>query len=79
MAPREIYETIHREPFEAFRIVMTDGKTYEVRHPEFCVVGIRSTMFFLPSAEDPTLFDRTVRIDNLHIIRLEPLTVEAHA
>ena len=73
MAPREIYDAVHSQPFVPFRIVMTDGKTYDIKHPEFCAVGVRTTFVFLPSSEDPALFDRSVRLDNLHIIRMEPL------
>ncbi len=75
MAPREVYEAVHAQPFEPFRMVLTDGKSFDVPHPELCSVGTRTTLIFVPAPDDPHLWDRAIRIDNLHIVRLEPLKV----
>ena len=37
MTAEKIDEQLHRQPFEPFRIHMSDGSSYEVRHPEFAL------------------------------------------
>ncbi len=77
MAPRDIYNKVHHEPFEPFRLVTTDGKSFEVKHPEFCIVGLRKTIVFVPEENDPAFVDYQIDIDNLHIVRFEPLGSKA--
>jgi hypothetical protein len=36
-----VREALHREPFEPFLIRLADGRSVEVRHPEFVAVGKR--------------------------------------
>lgn len=72
MSPAQILLELAQLPSQPFRIHVTDGSHYDIRHPEFCSVGVRTTSVWVPtsSADGP---DRYVRIDNLHITRLEPL------
>ena len=77
MAPREIYDAVHTQPFEPFRLVATDGAASDVTHPDLCIVGLRLTLLLNPAREDPQLFERTIRIDILHIIGMEPLGTTA--
>jgi hypothetical protein len=74
MAPEEIATALRRQPFVPFRMTLTEGSTYEVRHPELCMVGRRSAIIGITSRDDPDrLFDRSVTLDLLHIVKLEPL------
>ena len=34
MSPADVLEALRRRPFEPFRIQVSDGSTYDVRHPE---------------------------------------------
>src|SRR5207249_4891820 len=34
MTPQELRDTLRRQPFEPFRLVMTDGAGYDIRHPD---------------------------------------------
>lgn len=74
MAPDELAGALRRRPFVPFRLTLTEGSTYEVRHPESCMAGRRSAVIGLtaPGATD-LLFDRSVTVDLLHIVKLEPL------
>ena len=74
MAPEELASAVRHRPFVPFRLTLTEGSTYEVRHPELCMPGRRSAVLGLtaPDASD-LLFDRSVTIDLLHIVKLEPL------
>jgi hypothetical protein len=74
MAPEELATAVRRRPFVPFRLTLTEGSTYEIRHPELCMAGRRSAVLGLtaPDASD-LLFDRSVTIDLLHVVKLEPL------
>lgn len=74
MAPQELAAAVRRRPFVPFRLTLTEGSAYEVRHPELCMVGQRSAVLGLGSSNDPDLlFERSLTVDLLHIVKLEPL------
>ena len=73
MAPEELRDTLRRAPFEPFRLVMTDGIGYDIRHPDLLMVGRRSAVVGLTGDPAQTFYERSVKVDLLHIIRLEPL------
>jgi hypothetical protein len=74
MRPADLQEAVRQKPFEPFRLVTSDGSTLDIRHPELCMVGTRVTTVGIPAIEAPTLAERTVKIDNLHITKIEPLS-----
>jgi hypothetical protein len=39
MTAEELRDTLREQPFEPFRIVLTDGATYDIRHPDLLWVG----------------------------------------
>jgi hypothetical protein len=73
MAPEDLRETLRRQPFEPFRLVMTDGQSYDFRHPDLLWVGRRSAQVGLTHDPGRTFYERAVQVDLLHVIRLEPL------
>jgi hypothetical protein len=73
MAPEELRDTRKQQPFEPFRIVLTGGKGYEVRHPNMLLVGKRSAIIGLAGHGCEPYYERTVKVDLLHISRIEPL------
>jgi hypothetical protein len=74
MASEELATNLRRKPFVPFRITLTQGSTYEIRHAELCMAGRRSAIIGLAPTEDPDLlFDRSITVDLLHIVKLEPL------
>jgi hypothetical protein len=73
MSPEALRDTVKRQPFEPFRLVTTDGASYEIRHPDLVMVGIRTLMVGLTGQPGQTFFERSVQIDLLHVVRLEPL------
>jgi len=77
MAPEELRGSLRQQPFEPFRIVLTDGMAYEIRHPELLFVGKRSAFVGVTNQPNETYFDLSVKVDLLHIVRIEPLGVKA--
>jgi hypothetical protein len=73
MALEELRDILQQQPFEPFRLVMTDGTSFEIRHPDLLWVGRRSAHVGLTGQPGQTFYERAVRIDLLHVIRVEPL------
>jgi hypothetical protein len=75
MAPQDLESELKKKPFLPFRIVTTDGKTYDVteRDVPMILVGKRSVIIGFRVAETDANFDRYDVVSLVHIIRLEPL------
>lgn len=72
MDPDELFAVVRKQPFEPFRIHVSDGDRYEIRHPDQIVVGRRSCHIGISgNGEGP--FQRIAIVSNIHITRLEPL------
>ena len=56
--PRDILAFVREQPFRPFRIRMTSGRTFEIRHPEMLRVGMNSMIIFTFVSDDPWLYDR---------------------
>jgi hypothetical protein len=73
MTREELQQAARRQPFEPFRILLTTGTTYDIRHPDLIWVGARSAMVGITHQPDRTVYDYTIKIDLLHIVALEEL------
>lgn len=73
MAPEELRDALKQQPFEPFRIVMSDGTPFEIAHPDLLMVGRRTATVGLAGQADHPFYERTVKIDLLHVIRIEPI------
>jgi hypothetical protein len=74
MRAQDVQDFVQRKPFEPFRITLTDGRTYDVHHPELAMVGHRTVAVGLPKSSGPQLiYDRLVTVSFLHIMQIEPL------
>ncbi len=74
MRPDDLLQELRKQPFQPFRIYLTDGSTYEIRHPELVAVG-RSRMFIGRPAPDETrpVFDDYLFVALLPINGIEPV------
>jgi hypothetical protein len=75
---QDVQQELRKRPFEPFRIILTDGKTYDVTHPERILVGKRSFIFGVVvegsgAGNGETAYDRYETVAMLHVVRLEPL------
>jgi hypothetical protein len=74
MAPEELLKALRKRPFRPFRTALTDGRVFEVRHPELVLPGRRSAIIGIPApGEEEALYDDWVTLDLLHIVSLEPV------
>jgi len=74
--PEVLKELIRRQPFVPMRLHMTDGKTYDIRHPNNVLVS-RSRVDI--GVGDPVsgIADRVDFVSLLHIVRIEDLPQSA--
>lgn len=42
MAPTELCDSLTQQLFEPFRLVLSDGATYDIRHPDLLWIGQRA-------------------------------------
>ncbi len=68
----EIEKQRSQRPFVPFRICLSDGKGFDVRHPEMLIVSrtVLAVAVHKPRARQPEL---VVFCDPVHVVRLEPL------
>jgi hypothetical protein len=71
--PEDICEFLRRQPFQPFRLTLSDGRTYDVQHPELAMVGRSTVAIGLMRPGDPEpVYDRLVTVSLLHIMQVEP-------
>ena len=75
MSPKDLDSELKREPFQPFRIVTTDGKTYDVRLRDrpMIWIGQHTVLIGFRVAETDPFFDRYEVVSLPHVVRLEPL------
>lgn len=74
MSQQDLLEVLRHRPFQPFRIHLSDGSTYEIRHPEMLIVGrTKALVFFPPAGMSLPAMDRYEAVSLLHITRLEPV------
>lgn len=75
MTHEELREAARRQPFGAFRLSLTTGATCDIRHPDLIMVGRRSAVIGITSEPNGTAYDRTLKVDLLHVVGIEELPV----
>lgn len=66
-------ELLSRRPFEPFRVVLSSGTRYDVRHPEFGWLVKGGLYVGIPVAGNGDIPDQAVFCSLLHIAAVEPL------
>ena len=78
MRPEDIRGFLQQSPFRPFRVTLTDGRTYEVRHPELAMVWRSTIAIGLPApTETNPVYDKLVTVSLLHVMQVEPCEVNS--
>ncbi len=59
MTRRTLFRYVDAEPFQPFRIKMTSGETFDIRHPETIAISRTTAHVFTWMAEDERRPQRT--------------------
>jgi hypothetical protein len=74
MTMNDLREALRLVPFRPFRVFVTDGGTYDVRHPDLCMIGPRIAVIGIPPAgQNEPILERFAVVDLIHVTRLEPI------
>lgn len=69
----DIIQRQDRRPFVPFRMKMSNGDTFDCRHPEMLIVARRKLVLGLPTQPGDRAAERTIDIDPLHITLIEDI------
>ncbi len=74
MRLEDLQDVLRQRPFRPFRLVVSSGSAFEVRHPELCLPGRRSVFVGVPApGEVEPVYDRFAILDLAHVTHVEPL------
>ena len=74
MRREEVIGALRTRPFRPFRMHVTDGATFDVRHPEVVMVTRTAALVGIPEPDDaPPAIEKFNLVDLLHITRLEQI------
>src|ERR1700733_1415222 len=73
----DLISVLRKRPFEPFRIQVSDGTEYDVRHPQLVMVGLGSVIVGMPPpGQEKPVYERTETVSLQHIVKLLPLIVQ---
>ena len=74
MRSDDLLQKLKKQPFVPFRVFLSDGSQYDVRHPELAIVTRRTVVIGVPGSDGPEgPMDKTVDCSLMHVTRLEQL------
>lgn len=77
MRAEDVVGELRKQPFEPFRLYLTGGTSYEVRHPDMAIVFPAKMIVAIPGTTQPHLAERYHMIALSHVMRLVPLDAAA--
>ena len=69
MRAEDLMAMLRERPFIPFRIHMTDGRTFDIVHPEAVFVLRSRAIIGLRPDPETNIFDRSEQIALLHVVR----------
>ncbi len=74
MTVQTFRELLSQKPFRPFRLVMSNGQTYEVRHPEMAMLTRTDILVGIDIADDGVPAEFKI-CSLLHVTSIEPLSI----
>ena len=73
MRAEELRSLLARRPFVPIRLHLTDGVTYDVRHPEMAFLTRSTVEIGLEEKEGSGIADQVIYCSLVHVVRVENL------
>ena len=77
MRPEQLRDLLRRRPFVPIRLHLSDGTTYDIRHPEQALLTRSTVEVGLEEQPGSGIADQVMYCSLLHIVRVENLPVSA--
>ncbi|HEY7155171.1 MAG TPA: hypothetical protein VH575_14510 [Gemmataceae bacterium] len=77
MPATDLLRTLRAQPFSPFRMHVSEGVVYDIRHPEMVIVMAASAIVAFPDPANEEMASGWEVVDLRHIIRLEPIQSQA--
>jgi hypothetical protein len=77
MPATELLRMLRAQPFVPFRMHVSEGMVYEIRHPEMVIVMAAAAIVAFPDPANEALASGWELVDLRHLIRLEPIRSQA--
>jgi hypothetical protein len=77
MNAQDLKGLLEASPFLPFRVHLSNGQSFEVKHPDFVALFRSHLLLLVPSPDERTIMDHAEYISLLHIARIEQLPVTA--
>lgn len=71
----DIQARLSEKPFRPVRLIASEGLRYDITHPDLVLVGQRDLTIGHPSADNPRVYDRLIRIAIVHIVGMEDFPI----
>jgi hypothetical protein len=72
--PESLRDELHRHPFVPLRIYLTDGKTYDIRHPEMAMITSREVYVGREETSPGSgIAKECDLVSLLHVVRVEQM------
>jgi len=73
MTAEDLIELLEERPFQPLRLRLSDGRSYEIRHPEMAIVTPTIVAIGLAREGGSRLADRVTHCSVAHIVEAEPV------
>ncbi len=77
MTIQSFQKLLNKRPFEPFRLVMSSGRTYDVRHPEMAMLTRSDLLVGTGNVDEGVPADFDI-CSLLHVSSIEPLTTRGN-
>jgi hypothetical protein len=77
MTVQTFRDLLKQQPFKPFRLVMSSGQTYDVRHPEMAMLTRTSILVGVDEADDGVPAEFKI-CSLLHITAVEPVPAQSN-
>jgi len=71
MGAEQLRDLLRRRPFVPLRLHLTDGSTYDIRHPEMAFLTRTTVEIGIEAQEGSGIADNVVYCSLLHVVRAE--------
>jgi hypothetical protein len=73
MRPEQLRALLRRQPFVPIRVHLSDGTTYDIRHPEMAFLTRSTVEIGIETEIGSGIADRVMYCSLVHVVRVENL------